>query len=147
MPSLRDEAVRSRLILRLQSLTASTKPRWGSFNAACMLCHLDDTLGMALGRFPARPMGRKAFHHFPLKHLFIYVLPFPKGVPTSPELLVTAPTDFEADRRRVVESINRLAGAPDGKGPEHPFFGPLTVRQWNSLQWKHIDHHLRQFGC
>ena len=29
----------------------------------------------------------------------------------------------------------------------HPFFGPLSSEEWQALQWRHLDHHLRQFGA
>ena len=147
MPSLRDETVRRDLVQRLQALTAAKKPKWGKLDAPRVLCHLSDALAMSVGQISVQPMNRKVFHHFPLKHLIIYVFPFPKGAPTAPELLSTAPQDFDTDQRRVVELIDRLAAAPKAKGPEHPFFGLLTNEEWNVLQWKHIDHHLQQFGC
>jgi hypothetical protein len=147
MPSLRDQTVREELIRRLDSLTAAARPKWGSLDAPRMICHLGDALAMSLGELAVKSANRKAFQHFPLKHLIIYVLPFPKGVPTAPELLSTPPRDFDADRRRLVGFINRIAAAPKAMGPEHPFFGPLTNEEWNALHWKHISHHLKQFGC
>jgi hypothetical protein len=42
--------------------------------------------------------------------------------------------------------MEQSASAPAGSGPEHFIFGAMTMEQWNALQWKHIDHHLRQFG-
>jgi hypothetical protein len=147
MPSLRDAATRNATIQRLQRLTPSTKPKWGKFDSGRMLCHLNDALRMGLGDLAPAPMNRKALQHFPLKHLIFYVLPFPKNVPTAPELLSSSPTDFEADRRHLVELIDRLASSPKSAGPTHPAFGPLTNDEWNSLQCKHIDHHLKQFGC
>ena len=147
MTSLRDETARRQLVQRLQNLTPATKPKWGKMDGARVLCHLGDTLAMALGELPAKPLNRKLFHHFPVKHLILYVFPFPKGAPTAPELLSSAPANFDAERQRVLGSIDRLAAAPKAQGPEHPFFGPLTSEEWNALQWKHIDHHLKQFGC
>lgn len=147
MPSLRDESARKQLVQRLQNLTPATKPKWGKLDAPRVLCHLGDTLAMGVGEVPTKSVNRKMFHHFPLKHLILYVLPFPKNVPTAPELLASAPSDFEADRKRVLDLINRLAVTPPANGPEHPFFGPLTNEEWNALQWKHIDHHMKQFGC
>jgi hypothetical protein len=147
MPSLRDEQTRNNLIHRLQRLTPATTPRWGRLDAPRLLCHLNDALAMSLGDISTQSKHRKAFHHFPLKHLILYVLPFPKGAPTAPELLSTAPRDFDTDRQHTVELINRLAATPRANGPEHPFFGPLTNEEWNALQWKHIHHHLKQFGC
>ena len=28
----------------------------------------------------------------------------------------------------------------------HPFFGKVTPREWSIGMYKHLDHHLRQFG-
>src|SRR5271165_5386324 len=112
MPSLRDENGRKQLVQRLQNLTPATRPKWGKMDAARVLCHLGDTLAMGVGETSAKPMNRKMFHHFPLKHLILYVFPFPKGAPTAPELLSSSPADFEADRQRVLDLIDRLAAAP-----------------------------------
>lgn len=146
MPTLRSETARNGIVLRLQQLDPAAKAKWGQFDAPRMMCHLSDALAMSLGEITTPQLNKKAFHHFPLKHLILHVLPFPKGAPTVPELLLTEAGEFESDRRRVVEMVNRLAAAPDKKGPEHPLFGPLSTEEWNTLQWKHIDHHLRQFG-
>jgi hypothetical protein len=146
MSSLRNETVRIGMIQRLQRLTPATTPQWGKLDAPRLLCHLSDTLAMSLGEVSAPSMNRKAFHRFPLKHIILYVLPFPKNVPTPGELRSTSPRDFDADRERAVELMNRLAATPHAKGPEHPFFGPLTNDEWNALQCKHICHHFKQFG-
>lgn len=146
MPSLRNETIRNSLIQRLQRLTPETQPQWGKLDAPRLLSHLSDSLAMSVGDMPVKSLNRKAFHRFPMKHLILYVFPFPKGVPTARELLSSSPKEFESDRRHVIEMIGRLAATPDAAGPEHPFFGPLTNDEWNSLGWKHIAHHLKQFG-
>jgi hypothetical protein len=147
MPSLRDAPTRTSLIERMQQLTPNTPARWGNFNAPRMICHLSDALAVSLGERSCRNMNRRAFQTFPLKHLIMYVFPFPKGAQAPPEMLATSPAVFDADRQRLVEMIARIAAAPNGNGPQHPLFGPLTYEEWNSLHWKHIDHHLKQFGC
>jgi len=146
MASLRKQIARENLIGRLERLTPETPQLWGKMDAPRMICHLGDSLAMALGDLPTKPVKRGPFQHFPLKHLILYVLPMPKGVPTAPELLLTVPATFAADRQRVIEQVGRMANAPRGMGPVHPFFGPLSNEEWNSLAHKHIDHHLRQFG-
>ncbi len=146
MASLRDEKVRNGQVERLQKLTPETKGKWGRLSAPGMVCHLIDGLKMALGDVEVASLNKKIYQSFPIKHLIIYVVPFPKNVPTAPELLATAPSDFEGDRRQLAELMERLAKGPAGKGPSHPFFGPLTNEEWNALQWKHVEHHLKQFG-
>jgi hypothetical protein len=112
-----------------------------------MLCHLNDALAASLGELPTSTMNKKAFQHFPLKHLVLYVFPFPKSAPAPPDMLTSTPEDFDADRQRLFDRIERIAAAPDSAGPEHPLFGPLTHAEWNALHCKHIEHHLIQFGC
>jgi hypothetical protein len=112
-----------------------------------MVCHLGNALDSAVGELEVMPTGGPwMLRHFPMKHLALYMIPMPKGAKAAPELLARTPGDFEEDRRRVVEGMERLAAAPGGPGPVHFLFGPMTVDQWNALNWKHIDHHLRQFG-
>jgi hypothetical protein len=74
MPTLRNQKTRSGLTQRLQQLTPETKPQWGKLDAPRLLCHLADTLDMALGKLPAKSVNTKAFQHFPLKHFILYVL-------------------------------------------------------------------------
>jgi len=146
MPSLRNQTIRNGLIQRLRCLTPESKPSWGSLDAPRLLCHLADTFEMSIGDLPVPSANMKAFQRFPLKHLFLYVAPFPKGARAPAELLSTTPGDFESDLNHAVGLIERLAAMPRGDGAEHPFFGPLTTDEWNVLQWKHISHHLKQFG-
>jgi hypothetical protein len=47
----------------------------------------------------------------------------------------------------VVELIERFATTPpEQMGLDHPGFGRMSARDWDVLQYRHLDHHLRQFG-
>jgi len=84
-----------------------------------------------------------------MRHFFVYMLPFPRNAPTARELLTGAPGDWDADIAtftRTVDDLAERAQNRDAKWPEHPFFGPLTGRDWGVLCYRHTDHHLRQFG-
>jgi hypothetical protein len=90
----------------------------------------------------------RGFQVFPLKHLLLYVLPFPHGAPTAPELLVREPEPFEAVRQSLLELLERAGTEPmQGQGPVHPLFGQLTRREWGVVLHKHMNHHLTQFGA
>lgn len=135
------------MLRRVARLTADTPRRWGMMTAGAMVGHLCAAAQMALGDLAARPKGPRAFRMFPVKHLVLYALPFPKGAPTARELVVPASGDFDADLRRLQALVQRLAATPvDAPGPAHPLFGPLSMREWGRLARKHMDHHLRQFG-
>lgn len=146
MPTLRKEADRKGLAERLGRVRPDAKAQWGSFSAPRMMCHLADSMDAGLGTLEVTPMGPWVLRHFPMKQLALYVVPMPKGAKAPQELLARAPGDFEAERRGVLERIEQVAALPEAMGARHFLFGPLTNAEWNTLNWKHIDHHLRQFG-
>lgn len=147
MRTILDETDRQALLRRVASLTAGSTPRWGRMNVGAMIAHLSQWTRMALGELPVVPKNKVAFQVFPLKHLILYVFPFPKGVPTARELLAGAVGPIEADQAALQALLLRLGeGAAAGMGPVHPLFGALTRREWCALAYKHSDHHLRQFG-
>jgi hypothetical protein len=133
---------------RLRSLSASSTARWGRMNVTGMLQHLRLSAGMAVGELTVASGNKRAFQVFPLKHLILHVLPFPKGAPTAPELLPGAAASFEDERTAVLALLERIGAGPrEGQGPAHPLFGPLSWRQWGAATYKHVDHHLKQFGA
>jgi hypothetical protein len=116
-------------------------------DASQMMRHCAEALRGSLGEVRHQPLGKRLFHTRAMKFLVFRVLPFPKNVPTAPELRMTEPAVLDAERARFVGLVNRYAALPV-LDPliEHPFFGVLTQREWGELEYKHLDHHLRQFG-
>ena len=113
-----------------------------------MLQHLHLSARMAVGELAVPSKSKRAFQMFPLKHLILYVVPFPKGAPTAPELKPVDTASFEEERTAVLELLERIGTGPnEGMGPAHPLFGPLTWREWGAATYKHTDHHLKQFGA
>jgi len=149
MGSILDENDRSAIVNRLQSLSTSSTRRWGSMDVAGMLRHLRLAAQMAVGDLEVPSVNKRALQVFPIKHIFLYVLPFPKGAPTAPKLKPdVAAASLEEEREALMELLERIAAGPrDGDGPAHPLFGPLTRREWGVATYKHTDHHLRQFGA
>ena len=147
MRSILKENDRAAIGSRLRSLSVSSTGRWGSLDVASMLQHLRLSALMALGELPVPSANKRVFQKFPLKHLILYVLPFPKGAPTAPELKPDRAL-FENERAAVLELLERIGtGLREGMGPDHPLFGPLSCREWGVITHKHIDHHLKQFGA
>ena len=136
------------ILNRLQSLSVSSTRRWGSMDITGMLQHLRLSALMTVGELAVVPKNKRAFQMFPLKHLILYVVPFPKGAPTAPELKPADATSFEDERAALMALLERMGIGPrEGLGPAHPLFGPLTWREWGVATYKHADHHLKQFGA
>jgi hypothetical protein len=148
MGSILNEVDRTKIANRLESLSAASTRRWGSMDVVAMLRHLNLSARMAVGELPVVTKNKRVFQVFPLKHLILYVLPFPKGAPTATELKPSDAVSFEEERAALLELIERIATGPrEGGGPAHPLFGPLTWREWGVATYKHTDHHLKQFGA
>jgi hypothetical protein len=148
MGSILNEGDRNAISSRVRSLSVSSTGRWGSMDVTEMLQHLRRSALMCLGELSVPSANKRAFHMFPLKHVILYVLPFPKGAPTAPALKPVDAASFEEERAALLELLERIGtGAREGMGPDHPLFGPLSWREWGVVTYKHSDHHLRQFGA
>jgi hypothetical protein len=148
MRSILNDGDRAEIVRRMQSLSASSARRWGSMDVTGMLQHLGLSARMTLGELAVPSSNKRVFQMFPLKHLILYVLPFPKGAPTAPLLKPGDAASFEEERSALLEMLERIgAGPQEGTGPAHPLFGPMTWREWGVVTYKHADHHLRQFGA
>jgi hypothetical protein len=136
---------------RLQRVRPETRARWGKMNANQMLCHLNDSFGVPMGAKTAseditffnRTLIRWVGLHAPL--------PWPKGVPTRPEIdqLVggTRPVEFSRDQDTLALTIEQFARQPRNfQFSRHPIFGHLTEWEWMRWGYLHADHHFRQFG-
>jgi Protein of unknown function (DUF1569) len=145
--SIWDPAVRSGFAARAKKLTADTKPGWGKFHAAGMMAHLNDAYRMCLGELII-PSRNLPLRYTPIKQLIIYVLPFPKGAPTAPQLLARCDSAQLADEQKtLVEMFEKLAAVkPGDRLQDHPAFGALTYQTYGALMAKHTEHHFRQFG-
>ena len=143
--SLLDPEVAHEMLSRLDRLAPTAKGGWGRMSVAQMLHHVAGGLRMATGdlAIPRRPGPLRLF---PIKQLVVFVLPFPRNAPTSPALIFKEEFDFDAERAAVRDLLSSFAKRDILSWPEHPAFGPLNREQWGVMAWKHVDHHLRQFG-
>lgn len=146
MKTLFDREMREGLLARLERVTAESQPRWGKMNAEQMMAHLVEGMRMSLGEFSTRPK-RMITRYPPFRQLFVYWLPWPKGAPTARELLPADRRELDHSRREVARLVNLIGErAGEAEWPDHPAFGKLGARGWGVLGWRHVDHHLRQFG-
>ena len=147
MKSIWQDEARRELNDRVGALAWDRSAEWGKFTAPKMICHLAESLRMAMGDLTVKPK-RLPIRYPPLKQLIIYVAPFPKGAPTAPELLAREPSDWAHDVADVQALLARAGSARTTESwPEHPAFGKLSRRAWGVLIYRHMDHHLKQFGA
>jgi hypothetical protein len=142
---LHDPPVRDVVRDRLASLSRDSRARWGAMSADQMLWHCNQRLGTSLGDVQVAP--RRPPFPVPMLKLMPFHLPWPHGAPTAPEYRPDRRLEFEAERARCLELIDRFtARERDARWPR-AVFGPLSGREWSCLQARHLDHHLKQFGA
>ena len=145
-----DPMVANQVQTRLRKLEPQSERLWGKMTAAQMLAHCSVSMQWAVGEvvpekgpLPVRLMGRLVK---PL--VFRNDDPLRKKSPTARSLVVSDERDLNKERQRLSGLIDRFVSG--GKGGcttnPHSFFGKMTPEQWAILMYKHLDHHLRQFG-
>ncbi len=148
MKTLWNPDSRTALIARINRLTPEIRPLWGRMNANEMVAHVTQGMRMGLGELETKPR-KTIFRYWPLKHLFVYWIPFPKSAP-APREVVTRGKELAEWNNGVAElraTFDRFAGRElNAMWPVHPVFGELSGKAWGALGWRHLDHHLRQFG-
>ena len=146
--SIFDAADRARLLERLAALRPEGQRLWGKMDPAQMLAHCAVAIELPLGN-PARRQLLIGKLFSPLvRRKYLGDAPFPKSSPTDPAFLVADPRNFESERARLVSVLARFVerGPEAASGTVHTFFGRMSGAEWGRLIYKHLDHHLRQFG-
>jgi hypothetical protein len=134
---------------RITRLNAHSRAQWGRMNVAQVLAHLTAGFELALGdiRPPRALIGRVI--GWAIKPLALgNDAPMRPNSPTAQELVRLDERDVEVERTRLLATLDRfVASGPAGCTTHpHPFFGRLTPQEWAIQMYKHVDHHLRQFG-
>ena len=148
MTSLAGQEVWVTCCARLDRLDPNVRPKWGRMTAHQMICHLSDSFQVGLGERQASPapvpIPRGVYKWIALRTPFRW----PRGVPTRPEVEQgvggTPPGEWGQDLARLRETV--LTFASRCRAGEHPIFGRMTVEDWQIWGYRHLDHHLRQFG-
>ena len=113
-----------------------------------MVCHLNDSFQVGLGEKYASP-ATSFLARTLMKFAALYLpLPWPHGIPTRPEIEQgrggTPPADWERDRATLRALITEFAAGR--RFGTHPMWGEMSPRDWQVWGYRHLDHHLRQFG-
>ncbi len=148
MKSLFNTPDTEEMIIRIDKTQAPAKRQWGKMDLAQMLAHCSNALEMAMGKInPRRVLIGRLIGGF-LKYIYTEDKPFSKDGPTSNEIMVTDTRDFAVEKARLRTLVKQFSAGGEGGCTRHPhpFFGELKPSEWGIGMYKHLDHHLRQFG-
>lgn len=140
-----DPAVKQDIIDRINLLIPGTRRRWGKMNVAQMLAHVQLPISCAYGIHKVKGSFLLKLLGPMVKGILYNEKPYKQGLPTDPTYVVVDAKDFEAEKNNLLELVNKFS--PETVVLEnHPVWGRLTKDQWSKATWKHLDHHLQQFG-
>ena len=147
MKSLFEKSAYNELLNRLDQLNEHSQRQWGKMSVGQMAWHCQVPLKVAVKNKPnSGKKGNPLIRWFFKKSLYNDT-PWRKGLPTSLMAKATEEKDFHSEMANLksllhacYETRNRKEWQP------HPLFGHLTPDQWGMMEYKHLDHHLRQFG-
>jgi Protein of unknown function (DUF1569) len=138
------------VIDRINTLQPNQQPLWGKMSADKMLAHCNVTYQFVYEqeKFKHPNWLMKFIVKTFIKKIVVGDKPYAKNSRTAPEFIITDERNFEKEKATLTANILRTQqlGEKHFDGLENFSFGKLSKTEWNTLFYKHLDHHLTQFG-
>jgi hypothetical protein len=142
--------IANEVIDRINHITPNQKPEWGKMSADQMLAHCNVTYAFVFEpeKFKKPGMLKKFVLNTFVKKIVVGEKPYKINSPTASDFLIKNSRDFEKEKSLLIENIKKVRGLGRAyfEGKENFSFGKLSADEWNIMFYKHLDHHLRQFG-
>lgn len=149
LPDIVSKEVADGIIARIQKLSNTSQPQWGKMTVAQMLAHCNVTYEYIFEDHYKKPGGfRKLMLRLLVKPIVVGEKPYSHNSPTAPDFRISDERAFAKEQARLIDFISRTQqlGRAHFEGYESHSFGKLTGSEWNNMFYKHLDHHLNQFG-
>ena len=147
--SLYNKDVLLELTSRIAVLSPVAERLWGKMNVAQMLAHCNETMDVVMGKKKIKRVFLGYILGPLLKRKFFDGSEFSKNSPTAKDFIIVDEREFEKEKQLLISKLTEYSkGGPENCTKEpHAFFGRFTAEQWSIGMYKHVDHHLRQFGA
>ncbi len=148
-PNLYSAKVADSIESRINKLDRHADPLWGKMDAAQMLAHCSEVLDVYTGRKPFGKMPRFAWlFKWAVRRVVIGKKPYSKNSPTLPQFKITESKSFDYEKGRLMEAIDyfRAQSKKKSESIKHPLFGRMSMKDRGWAMYKHLNHHLEQFG-
>jgi len=148
METLFAKQVLDKSIERINQLKPDMPAVWGKMNATQMLEHCSETMKVVRGQKHIKRSFISYILGGMLKKNFYNDKPFHRNSPTHPDFIITTTSDFEKAKQVLIDHLTAFQadGVEKCTSAPHAFFGNITKEQWGMGMYKHLDHHLQQFG-
>lgn len=149
LPNIYDKKVCDEIIARINHLQSTTKPNWGKMSVAQMLAHCNVTYEMIYDNIHPKPNPILRFIlKWMVKGKVVGEVGYPQNGPTGPQFIIKDDKNFDSEKNRLIEYIKKSQelGSSYFEQRESNSFGVLNSTEWNNMMYKHLNHHLTQFG-
>jgi hypothetical protein len=149
LPNIFTIEVAIKIINKINLLSPETQPKWGKMTVAQMRAHCNVSYKMVYEDIHPKP---NVFIKFLLKNFVkkkvVGESPYGQNSKTAPQFIMKETKDFEKEKLRLIEYIckTQQLGESYFDGKESHSFGTLNKTEWNNMFYKHLQHHLTQFG-
>ena len=148
MKNLLENDAYEEITTRVHKLSPESSAQWGKMNVAQMMAHVQQTFKVPLSDKPMPRMMIGRMIGWVIKPKLYNETPWKPNLPTAPDFIIKEERDFCTEKLGLLNLVDDFHNA----GPEnigrypHPMFGKFTKEQWGKAMYKHVDHHLQQFG-
>ncbi len=149
LPNIYTEQGTQELLSRINQLSPISQRRWGKMNVSQMLAHCCVPYEQLLGERNDGPNAMmKIVMRLFFKGTMTNEIPYKPNLPTAPSFIIVDQRDFEKEKNRLIAYVKQplALGETYFENKYQITLGNLNSTQWNNMLWKHLDHHLRQFG-
>lgn len=149
MKNIFDKKVVDEVVGRINKLSPKSAGLWGKMNVAQMMAHCNVSYEMVYtDKHPKPNAAMKLILKIFVKQPVVNEKPYKKNSRTAPAFLIVDERDFEKEKQRLIDYLIKTQelGEDHFHNKESHSFGPLTKTEWNNLFYKHLNHHLEQFG-
>jgi hypothetical protein len=149
MKSVFNPSDKAELLSRIEKLSPSSQRLWGKMEVAQMLAHCNVSYELVYeNNHPVPNALVKFMLKIFVKNKVVNGEPYKKNIQTAPNFIIKSSRDFEKEKARLIHYIEKTfeLGEAYFDGKESHSFGILNKTEWNNMFYKHLDHHLQQFG-
>ena len=146
MKSLFEAEAHQEILDRIEKLNETSPAKWGKMSVGQMTWHCQGPFNIMLEKndYGMKPNWlAKVF----FKKLLYNDKAWRKNLPTAKFLKAKEDKSFNNEKAKLVELVGEAYSQREkNEWNPHPGFGYFTKDQWGQMQYKHLDHHLKQFG-
>ena len=149
LPNIFSKTETEKVIDRINQLSPETQAQWGKMNVAQMLAHCNVTYEMVYDNIHPKPNAFvKLLLKMMVKNTVVNEVPYKRNNQTAAQFIIKDEKDFTSEKKRLVDYITKTQelGETHFDGKESHSFGSLKTAEWNNMFYKHLNHHLTQFG-